>query len=83
LLGEIYLQQQRPQEAIALYTAAHQLNPQDFRPVLAQAIVLKQQKQDIQAKPLFDQAVGLAPVAYKDAIKQMAVPVPGDTKSKN
>lgn len=82
LLGEIYLQQQRPQEAIALYTAAHQLNPQDFRPVLAQAMVLKQQKQDSQAKPLFDKAVGLAPVEYKDLIKQMALPIPAGPKPK-
>lgn len=82
LLGEIYLQQERPQDAIALYTAAHQLNSQDFRPVLAQAIVLKQQKQDSQAKSLFDQAVGLAPVEYKDAIKQMALPTPDPSKAK-
>ncbi len=73
LLGEIYLQQKRIQEAIALYTTANQINPQDFRPVLAQAMVLAQESQGEKASPLFEKAIQLAPLEYKDEIKKISV----------
>ncbi len=45
--------------------------PQDFRPVLAKAILLKEQGKINEAKPLFDSALTLAPAQYKDEIKNL------------
>jgi tetratricopeptide (TPR) repeat protein len=73
LLGEIYLQQNRVNEAIALYDNTSQMNPDDFRPILAKAIVLNQQGQTKAAEPIFQQALLLAPTQYKETIKQMSL----------
>ncbi|MFM7440160.1 MAG: tetratricopeptide repeat protein, partial [Snowella sp.] len=73
LLGEIYLQQNRVNEAIALYDNTSQMNPDDFRPILAKAIVLNQQGQTRAAEPIFQQALLLAPTQYKETIKQMSL----------
>lgn len=73
LLGEIYLQQNRVEEAIALYDNTNQMNPDDFRPILAKAIVLNQQGQNKAAEPIFQQALLLAPTQYKETIKQMSI----------
>ena len=75
LLGEIYLQQKRVDDAIALYDTASQINPEDFRPILSKALVLDQSGQKAAAEPLFQQALLLAPVQYKDTIKKMALGV--------
>lgn len=72
LLGQVYAEQQRYDEAIAIYDEAIKDNDQDFRPVLAKAIVLKQQGKDDAAKPLFTKATTLAPTQYKDQINQLA-----------
>ncbi|MEB3161246.1 MAG: tetratricopeptide repeat protein [Synechocystis sp.] len=83
LLGEIYLGQNRPDQAIAIYEAASQVNVDDFRPPLAKAQVLAQTGKVKDAESLFQQATLLAPVQYKDAIKNIArqatnnAPVPG------
>ncbi|MFM1841672.1 MAG: hypothetical protein RLZZ490_405 [Cyanobacteriota bacterium] len=83
LLGEIYLAQNRPEQAIAIYGAASQVNIDDFRPLLAKAQVLAQTGKIKDAEPLFQQATLLAPVQYKDTIKKIALqatnnaPVPG------
>lgn len=73
LLGEIYLQQNRVEEAIALYDNTSQMSPDDFRPILAKAIVLNQQGQTKAAEPIFQQALLLAPTQYKETIKQMSL----------
>ncbi len=73
LLGEIYLQQNRVNDAIALYENTSQMNPEDFRPILAKAIVLNQQGQTKAAEPIFQQALLLAPTQYKETIKQMSL----------
>jgi tetratricopeptide (TPR) repeat protein len=73
LLGEIYLQQNRVNDAIALYDNTNQMNPDDFRPILAKAIVLNQQGQNKAAEPIFQQALLLAPTQYKETIKQMSI----------
>ena len=44
----------------------------DFRPVLAKAILLKQQGKQAEAKPLFDSALALAPAQYHDKINDAA-----------
>ena len=72
-MGEIYLQQNRVEEAIALYDNTNQMNPDDFRPILAKAIILNQQGQNKAAEPIFQQALLLAPTQYKETIKQMSI----------
>ena len=70
---EIYLQQNRVEEAIALYDNTSQMSPDDFRPILAKAIVLNQKGQAKAAEPIFQQALLLAPTQYKETIKQMSL----------
>lgn len=72
LLGEVYAQQGRYNEAIALYDEAIEGNAQDFRPVLSKAIVLQRQGKTEEAKSLFTTASALAPAEFKDQINQMA-----------
>lgn len=72
LLGEIYLAQKQYNQAIAIYEQAIKADSQDFRPVLAKALVLQEQGQNNEAEPLFTQAITLAPLEYKDQIKAMA-----------
>lgn len=72
LLGRVYAQQGRTQEAIALYDQSMQQNALDFRPVLGKALVLQTTGRTEEAKPLFDSAAALAPAQYKDQINQLA-----------
>lgn len=72
LLGEIYTSQGKTEEAIAVYNQAITVDKKDFRPVLAKAIILQQQKNP-SADVLFQQAIELAPVQYKDQIKSLSV----------
>ncbi|MFN9173198.1 MAG: tetratricopeptide repeat protein [Synechocystis sp.] len=81
LLGEIYLSQNRPDQAIAIYEAASQVNLADFRPLLAKAQVLAQTGKVKDADPLFQQAILLAPVQYKDAIKKIALQATNNAKA--
>jgi len=85
LLGEVYLSQQRFTEALTIYDELIEENPQDFRPVLAKALILRQQGKTAEAKPLFTTAVSLAPQEYKDQVKQLATlseqPTPEPTTS--
>ncbi len=72
LLGRVYAEQKRYDEAIAMYDEAAKSDKNDFRPVLAKAIVLKTQGKTDAAKPLFDSAANLAPAQYKDQINTLA-----------
>ncbi|MBV5260176.1 tetratricopeptide repeat protein [Synechococcus moorigangaii CMS01] len=81
MLGQIYVSQKRFGEAIALYDQAAKVNKTDFRPVLAKAIVLKNQGNEAAAKPFFLNAISLAPATYKDQIKEMAVLSEADLKA--
>jgi len=81
LLGQVYVSQQRYQEAIAVYDETIKANKQDFRPVLAKALVFQQLKKDSEAKPLFLSAVALAPAKYQDQIKKMAAAKPAPAPS--
>jgi tetratricopeptide (TPR) repeat protein len=80
LLGEIYLQQNRVNDAIALYDNTSQMSPDDFRPILAKAIVLNQQGQTKAAEPIFQQALLLAPTQYKETVKQMSLNIRSQTE---
>ena len=71
LLGLVYANEKRYTEAIAIYDEAIKTNKQDFRPVLAKALILKEQGKVAQAKPLFTTAVSLAPPKYKDQVAQL------------
>lgn len=72
ILGQVYAEQKRYEEAIAIYDEAIRNNQQDFRPVLAKAMVLKDQGNLDEAEPLFGKASDLAPAAFKDQIQQAA-----------
>ncbi len=68
LLGELYTNQERYGEAIALYDELAKANEDDFRPIFAKALVLKKQGDLIAAKPVLEQAYIAAPEQYKDQI---------------
>ncbi|WP_427157178.1 tetratricopeptide repeat protein [Aliinostoc sp. HNIBRCY26] len=72
LLGNVHATQKRYPQAISTFDQAIKKAPQDFRPVLAKAMVLKEQGKLTEAKPLFDSAVALAPAQYKDEINKAA-----------
>lgn len=71
LLGEVYAEQERYPEAISIYEQATEADKQDFRPVLAKALILHKQGQDGDAKPLLESAYSLAPSQFKDQINQL------------
>ncbi|MDB9310317.1 Tfp pilus assembly protein PilF [Aphanizomenon sp. CS-733/32] len=82
LLGSVYAFQKNDDKAISTYDEAIKKDAQDFRPVLAKAMLLKQQGKLDEAKPLFDSATALAPAQYKDEInKAGAVSEPIPTSS--
>lgn len=81
LLGQIYASQQNYPAAIAIYDETIKVNKDDFRPVLAKALILKQQGKAEEAKPLFTTAISLAPPQYKDQVKQLAGETPTPSQS--
>ena len=72
LLAQIYLTQQRNADALRIYDASIAANQEDFRPIMANALLLKQMGNLTQAQSLMATAVYLAPSEYKDQIKQLA-----------
>jgi tetratricopeptide (TPR) repeat protein len=68
LLGNVHSSQKSYADALGAYDAAIKADKQDFRPVLAKAMLLKEQGKKDEAKPLFDSALSLAPAQYKDEI---------------
>ena len=82
LLGSVYAFQKNDDKAISAYDQAIKKDSQDFRPVLAKAMLFKEQGKMDEAKPLFDSATALAPAQYKDEInKAGAVSEPTPTSS--
>lgn len=81
-LGQVYAVQKNYDQAIAIYDQLIQADKQDFRPVLAKAITLKQQGKTAEAQPLFENAATLAPAQYKSEIDKLATqaePAAGNT----
>ncbi|MDZ8263163.1 tetratricopeptide repeat protein [Nostoc sp. ChiQUE01b] len=76
LLGSVHASQKRYAQASSVYDQAIKKDPKDFRPVVAKAMLLKQQGKNADAKSLFDSAVALAPAQYKDGIKKAATASP-------
>jgi tetratricopeptide (TPR) repeat protein len=72
LLGSVYAFAKNDTQAIYAYDQAIKKDAQDFRPVLAKAMLFKQQGKLDEAKPLFDSATALAPAQYKDEINKAA-----------
>jgi tetratricopeptide (TPR) repeat protein len=81
LLGQVYATQKRFSEAIVIYDETIKGNKQDFRPVLAKALILKEQGRIAEAQPLFTTAISLAPAQYKDQVKQLATETTQPTSS--
>ncbi len=71
LLGDIYLSQQRTSEAMALYERLQKENPNDFRPLAAKGLVMRNQGKPSEAIALFQSAQALAPVQVKEKIQQL------------
>ena len=76
LLGNVHATQKRYPQAVSAFDQAIKKDPKDFRPVLAKAMLLKEQGKAAEAKPLFDSAVALAPAQYKDEINKAATATP-------
>lgn len=76
LLAQVQLEANNPSQALSLYEEAMAEAPDDFRPVLAKALVLQEQGNAEESQTLFAQAEELAPAQFKDQIQQMANPVP-------
>ena len=72
ILGQVYAQQERYAEAIAVYDEAMKVDEKDFRPLLGKALVLRRQGNNEEATQLFNVAGELAPSQYRDQIKQLA-----------
>lgn len=72
MLGQVYAEQGRFNDAINVYDNAIKANKEDFRPVLAKALVLQKQGKNEDAKSLFNSAANLAPAQYKDQIVKLA-----------
>nr|WP_228049133.1 tetratricopeptide repeat protein [Nodularia sp. LEGE 04288] len=84
LLGTVHASQKRYPQATSVYDQAIKKDPQDFRPVLAKAMLFREQGKVEEAKPLFDSAVALAPAQYKDEINRAAAspsPAPPSAES--
>ena len=72
LLGNVYAKEKRYAQALSTYDKAIKNDPKNFRPVLAKAMILKEQGKNEEAQPLFGKANSLAPAQYKDLINQQA-----------
>lgn len=81
LLAQVYVESDQIDKAMALYDQAIASAPQDFRPVLAKALVLQQRGDQAAAQALFDQATAMAPAQFKDQISQMAKQPPAPTNA--
>ncbi len=76
LLGQVYTEQSRYDDAIATYDTAIQDaqalgGTPDFRPMLAKGLTLREIGKEDEAQPLFETALSLAPVQFKDRIQQL------------
>ncbi len=77
LLGQVFVTQEKYDDALKIYDetiaeakVASPAQP-DFRPTLAKALVLQEKGDTAAAQPLFDEALEMAPVQYKDGVRQL------------
>jgi tetratricopeptide (TPR) repeat protein len=69
LMGQVYAQQKRYEEAITVYDNLSKENDKDFRPILAKAIVYQEQGKLDEARSYLERSLSLAPAQYKDPIQ--------------
>ena len=80
LLGEIYSEQERYDDALVIYEQAIKGDQDDFRPLLAKGMLLREQGQETSAQTLFKEAILKAPVQYKEQLKDIALQRPQPKK---
>lgn len=80
LLGEIYSQEERYDDAIVMYNQAIKGDENDFRPLLAKGILLREQGKENEAQTLFEAAILKAPVQYKEQLKDISLQRPQEKK---
>jgi tetratricopeptide (TPR) repeat protein len=71
LLAQIYITQQRNADATEIYDSLMTVNKEDFRPILAKALVYKQMGNLSEAQALLVRAETLAPASYKDRVNKL------------
>jgi tetratricopeptide (TPR) repeat protein len=71
LLAQIYITQQRNADAIDIYDGLMTISRDDFRPILAKALVYKQMGNLSEAQALLVRAETLAPANYKDRVNKL------------
>ena len=72
LLAQVYVEEGDIDEALRVYDDAIDAAEDDFRPVLAKALVLRDAGREPDAVVLFRQAEELAPAQFKDQVRQLA-----------
>ncbi len=76
LLGEIYSEQKRYDDAVIIYDQAIKGDKDDFRPILAKAMLFREQGKEKEAQTLFKEAILKAPVQYKEQLKDISLQSP-------
>lgn len=71
LLAQVYITQQRNADAIGIYDGLISSHKDDFRPILAKALMFKQGGNLTEAHALLIAAADLAPANYKDRVNQL------------
>ncbi|MEO0539745.1 MAG: tetratricopeptide repeat protein [Cyanobacteria bacterium P01_A01_bin.105] len=78
LLGQVYVEQEKFDDAMAVYDSAiadaeaiQTGDAPDFRPTLAKALVFREMGNEAEAQPLFEMALSIAPIQFKDRIQQL------------
>lgn len=74
LLGEVYRQSQRYDEALAAFEEGIKTDDKNFRSFVGKAQVKRAQGKEAEAKALFAKALELAPSSVKDRINEIANP---------
>lgn len=69
LLGQVYAEQGRTDEALNVFENLSQENPQDFRPLVGKALLLEETGKTEDAKATLTTAANLAPPQHKDRIQ--------------
>ena len=72
ILGEVYRQENRIDDAIATYDQMIKESAKDFRPYVGKAQLRQIQGKEDEAKKLFDKGLELAPAEFKDEVKRLA-----------
>lgn len=72
LLAQVYVEDDKIDEALRLYDEAIANAGDDFRPLLAKALVLRDVNKEAEAAILFQKAEELAPAQFKDQVRQLA-----------